>query len=424
MKKWSIVSLLTLIVFAVTAFFAPPAVGALDEQGLSITKTADKTAAFLGDTITYTYTITNSDNVTISDLSLVDDKLSTISLPATSIEPGATVNATAQHMVVIADYIPGLILENVGTITGTRPDSSIVSAEAQASVDLIPYAASLSLEKVADPASADLGDTITYTFTITNTGNVTVSDLSLVDDKLSTISLPATTIDPGATVTATATYEVLLADFAAGDSIDNTATVTGTGADGNPVSAEAKASVSLDAYAASLMLEKTADPASASPHETITYTFTITNDGDVTISDLSLVDSNLGAITLSVSSLAPGESTTATYDYEITVDDLPGPIINTATVTGTDPLDNEVSYTTDPVLVSLTINKRIMTRAEIHVMSGVPGKGLENAPGQQKQFNERSRAAERAGKKIDDGDDNTNNSNNKENKGNNGKNGK
>jgi hypothetical protein len=64
-----------------------------------------------------------------------------------------------------------------------------------------------------------------------------------------------------------------------------------------------------------------------------------------------------------------------------------------------------------------------MTRAEIHRLSGVPGKGLENAPGQQKQFNERSRAAENAGKKIDNGDNNGNKKN-KEEKGNNGKNGK
>jgi uncharacterized repeat protein (TIGR01451 family) len=146
-------------------------------------------------------------------------------------------------------------------------------------------------------------------------------------------------------------------------------------------------------------LIKSADQASASPHETVTYTYTITNTGNVTISQLELVDSIFGAVTLSTAVLLPGESTAAQYIYEVTVQDLPGPLVNTATVTGRDPLGKEVSSNTGPVSVSLTVNKRIMTRAEILKMSGVPGRGIEQAPGLQKRFDERSRAAERAGKK-------------------------
>ena len=41
----------------------------------------------------------------------------------------------------------------------------------------------------------------------------------------------------------------------------------------------------------------------------------------------------------------------------------------------------------------------VPTKAEILMNAGVPGKGLENAPGLQKPFNPKSQAAENAGKK-------------------------
>lgn len=41
----------------------------------------------------------------------------------------------------------------------------------------------------------------------------------------------------------------------------------------------------------------------------------------------------------------------------------------------------------------------VSTKAEILIDSGVPGKGLSNAPGLDKEFNENSKAADTAGKK-------------------------
>ena len=43
--------------------------------------------------------------------------------------------------------------------------------------------------------------------------------------------------------------------------------------------------------------------------------------------------------------------------------------------------------------------EEIQTKAEKLIESGVPGKGLENAPGLQKPFNPKSQAGKHAGKK-------------------------
>ena len=47
----------------------------------------------------------------------------------------------------------------------------------------------------------------------------------------------------------------------------------------------------------------------------------------------------------------------------------------------------------------ITIPVPIPTKADILKDSGVPGKGLENAPGLQKEFNPNSAASEHAGKR-------------------------
>jgi hypothetical protein len=148
---------------------------------------------------------------------------------------------------------------------------------------------------------------------------------------------------------------------------------------------------------AGLSIEKSADPTSASPHQTITYTYTIVNTDNVTVTNITLEDDKLGAISLTVNTLAPGESITATATYTVTIADLPEPIVNTATVTGTDPDGMTVSATTDPVSVSLYVNKWLLFKAEILKRMGVPGKGIEKAPGLQKPFNLKSQAAERIG---------------------------
>src|SRR3546814_11968433 len=75
--------------------------------------------------------------------------------------------------------------------------------------------------------SAD-GNTIEYTFTVTNTGNVTMDDITVTDPKITDpIVLDATTLAPGPVATGTATYTITQPETDAGN-VENNATVTRT----------------------------------------------------------------------------------------------------------------------------------------------------------------------------------------------------
>ncbi len=362
---------------------------------IQVTKVAQPTSAAVGDNVSYTYTIGNNGPVTLTDIALTDDQLGAIDLGGlASLVPGATATATAVYAVAESD-LPGPVV-NTATASGTDPNGNPVTASATATVELN-YTATLQLDKVAQPTSAQVGDNVTYTYTITNNGPVTLADIALTDDLLGAIDLRGqASLSTGSSIIANETYTVVEDDMPG--PIVNTATASGTDPDGNPVTATASARVELIGTA-SLQVTKSADKSTAAPHQTINYAYTVTNGGNVTINDLSLSDDKLGALSLSASTLDPGDSATASASYIVTIADLPGPIVNTATAEGTSSDGQSISATSSQVSVSLFVNRWELFKAEILKLMGVPGKGIDHAPGLQKPFNPKSQASEHAGPK-------------------------
>ena len=187
------------------------------------------------------------------------------------------------------------------------------------------------LHKSADRATAKVGDTVTYSYEVRNTGDVSLSNLVLVDSQLGTIPLGVSTLAPNGGETVTATHTVVEGDLPG--PLTNTAVVTGTGPTGAVRTSQDGASVALS-YRPRLMVEKRASPGSALPGEEVTYTYTIKNMGDVSLSSVSATDSALGAVTLDTTTLAPGATATGTLNYTVQASDLPGPLVNTVEAAG------------------------------------------------------------------------------------------
>ncbi len=82
---------------------------------------------------------------------------------------------------------------------------------------------------------AKVGSVIHYTFTIKNTGNVALTDLTINDPTLDTLNINQTALKAGETITVTATHTLTKADFEAGK-VENVATITAKDPTGKVVS--------------------------------------------------------------------------------------------------------------------------------------------------------------------------------------------
>ena len=322
---------------------------------ITLTKLADQTTDIaVGDVITYTYTAENTGNVTLADVSISDVHSGTGTLSAiapasvASLPIGGTAEFTATYTVTQADIDARGAITNTATAAATPPSGTYVPATADESITPEAFAPELEIVKTADVTSGlTVGDVVTYTYAVTNTGNVTVNNVTVSDAHSGTGALGAispanvASLAVGASADFTATYTVTQADIDAGVAITNTATADGAPVGGTLVPATAEESVAPEGPAPEADLTKVADvTAGLSAGDIVTYTYSVTNTGNVSLSNLSISDVHAGTGTLSaitpasVAALAVGDSVDFTATYQVTQADIDAgsAITNTATL--------------------------------------------------------------------------------------------
>ncbi|MEL6564651.1 MAG: hypothetical protein AAFQ59_09425 [Pseudomonadota bacterium] len=284
----------------------------------------------------YTFEVFNDGNVTLSNLTLADD-LTGFTCALSDLPPGASTTTCADTTALGDTYtvqqsdVDGKFLTNEVRVTGQAPDSSAIVATDSVRLDGPTQAPAVTMTKTPTSGSgfAAVGDTLSYDYVVTNAGNVTLTaDITIADDRTSVTcpALPLGGLAPGATLTCTATDTVTQADLDAG-TVTNRATASVTqpvvpDTPGGPTtitatSPEQTATVT-GAQTPELTLSKALAASSASsfaaPGDTITYAYTITNSGNVTITDtINVTDDRIAAGApqfCSDADLAPGASLT------------------------------------------------------------------------------------------------------------------
>ena len=337
---------------------------------LDVVKTAAPASEVkAGDKVTYTVKITNSGNVTVKDIEL-EDTLVSLKEKAFTLAPGAEKEITYTYTVTQADVDAGKI-NNTVTATGKDPKDNDVPNSANATVKTVAAEPELTVEKTAEPNSnVKVGDEITYTVVVTNTGNVTVKAIS-IDDTLVQVNEAEFTLAPEESKTITYNYTVTQADVDAGK-IDNTATATGKDPKNEDVTAEDSVEVKAEKAAPELTVKKTADPdRDVKLNDVITYTVTVKNTGNVTIKDIE-IDDTLVDVNVDPFTLAPNETKEITYTYTVTQADVDaGKVHNKVIAKGNDPSDeptpgdDEIDVPTEPAKPEITVEKSSSTEGEV-----------------------------------------------------------
>ena len=333
---------------------------------LTLEKTVDKKSltadeSKVGAKLHYSFKLTNAGNVAIGGIS-IDDKLDGISAismryPTTdgTLAPGEVATGTATYSIT-DDDIMHTYVRNIATATGndTVTGNEVESNEARTETDIVRIL-QLKLEKTSNPAritaeDAIAGHEIEYKFKITNTGNCSFNIRGIDDrlDGISEVKLSKNWLAPDESMTCTATYRLKQSDIDAGE-ITNEAIARGYLVDGPDVeSNRATVTTPIERPHSGMSFEKTVDRKQLTGSEAragtkLTYSFKITNTGNIAINDIAIDDDLPGLSDISIDwkghdrSLPAGSSVTGTSTYKVTQEDVDaGRIENTATVTGTD----------------------------------------------------------------------------------------
>lgn len=220
----------------------------------------------------------------------------------------------------------------------------------------------IAIDKRVSTTTANVGDTINYTYTITNSGDLPLANINPSDDLFGTLFATPISLNPNETAVQILTYSVAETDLPG--PLVNSVIVSGTSTLGNVATASDLTAVILTSQPA-ITIFKEVSTDSARSGQVVTYTYTILNSGDVTLTDVTALDDLLGSVPLLTTTLPSLVSTDSVMTYTVSEDDLPGPLINHVTVTGKPPVGNLVTATTS---VSLTLTSRLELKGDLAVV--------------------------------------------------------
>ncbi|WP_151772276.1 DUF7507 domain-containing protein [Streptomyces abyssomicinicus] len=322
---------------------APPAEMTLPVQrgpGLRIEKTADDTRAYrVGEVVEYRYTVTNTGPVEITGLTLDDDHVTGITCAAETLAPegrdGDSTECRGTYTVTAQDADTGYVTNQV-TAAGRANGDDVRSPEAEATVGVANSLVLLLDKSVDDSRAYEVGETVPYEYRVTNSGDLEITGLTVVDDRVTGITCDATTLAPDAFTTCRGTYTVREEDAAEGGVV-NLAFARGRSGSRETVSEPDSAEIQIITPGAPRLsvVKEVQDPREYRVGEEVAYVYTVTNTGDREITGIRVDDDRVERVTCEDTTLASGVATTCRGTYTITEEDAAeGSVVNVARALG------------------------------------------------------------------------------------------
>ncbi|KRB59177.1 gliding motility-associated C-terminal domain-containing protein [Flavobacterium sp. Root186] len=309
-----------------------------------------------GELIRYSFRITNTGSIDLNNVTVTDPKATIAGTPIATLAVGQfnTTNYTGNYVLTQADINAGFVVNQalviaqpvVGTAIQDLSDSddpTLIGDDDPTVTPVIQFKDLTLIKGGQLTGTGGAGSVINYNFTVRNTGNVILTNVEITDPMLTTTAILVTpsTLAPGETGTAAASYTVTVADVANGEVI-NTALAIGDDPTGNPVTdvsdstdptltADDDPTVIDLTLRPSIALIKTAifndenKNGYAEIGETVTYHFAVTNTGNVVLVNIVVKDPKPGIIINGGPIiLRQGETNTASFTaaYVLTAADI------------------------------------------------------------------------------------------------------
>jgi uncharacterized repeat protein (TIGR01451 family) len=307
--------------------------------GLNIVKDASVaggTANVAGEVIAYAIAVQNTGNQTLTGVTVNDPFISDLTLVADAasadgeLDVGETWHYTASHVVTQAEIDAGSPIVNLATADSdqTDPDTDDASVPVQQDPDIaLDKAIEIITQGNGNTTADAAGDVLNYTVTVFNRGNVTLTDVTITD-VLTGLNIEGVTLEPGESRTYEASYVLTQQDLdtnGGGDGyIENTATAdsaqTDAVSDMEHILVRPRASLGLNKVFVGVT-DGNGNASVDAAGDVLHYTATVTNEGNVTLTGVSVMDPTTGLNETGLT-LAPGESATYASTYTLTQIDV------------------------------------------------------------------------------------------------------
>lgn len=333
-----------------TANPAPIVITALDPQetnvnfgnmqlkpSLNIIKDASVpggTADAAGELISYNIAVQNTGNQTLTGVTVTDPFISNLTLVADAtsadgeLDVGETWQYTASHIVTQDEIDSGADITNVATADSDQSepdtDDAFVPVLQQPSLNIIKEAS------VPGGTADAAGEVISYTIAVQNTGNQTLTGVTVIDPFISNLQLVADAastdgeLDVGETWQYTASHVVTQAEMDAGSNINNIATAdsnqTGPDTDDASVPVTQAPAIAIDKVIVNVTGGNGNGTLDA-VNDVINYAVVVSNPGNVTLNGVTVSDP-FTQLDITGETLAPGQSKTFFTSYTLTQNDL------------------------------------------------------------------------------------------------------
>jgi uncharacterized repeat protein (TIGR01451 family) len=305
---------------------------------ISVVKSPDEQVIRSGNSVTWTIEVINDGSSTLTDVHVTDAQApgcarTSADIPGLASMPPAPAEGSHVSYTCTRDNNTESFT-NVAVATGTPEVGEDVSAEDSAHVTVIHPA--ISVSKTPHTQTVAFAGTVTFTIGVKNIGDSVLTDVHVTDAQApgcarTKADIPQlASMAPGDELSYSCTVANVMANFT------NVATAIGTPPVGPDVSATDSASVTVGlppppVTHPAISIVKNPKSQTVTTGGTATFTITVTNTGDVALSNVTVTDALSPNCNRTIGTLNPGQS----VSYTCTRPNVQASFNNVAVATGT-----------------------------------------------------------------------------------------
>jgi uncharacterized repeat protein (TIGR01451 family) len=280
----------------------------------------------VGSTVTWTYVVTNTGNVPLSNIAVTDDREGAITCPKSTLAAGEQMTCTKNGTATAGQY------SNLGTASGSFNGTTVQDTDPSHYFGAAPALSMLKKTNGTDNNSAPgptvvVGSTVTWTYQVTNTGNVPLSNIAVTDDRLPNSAISCTGAPGGSNVIPSLAVGASVTCQASGQAQAGQYANVGTATSGTTTASDPDhyfgATLSIDIEKATNGHDADSAPGpTVQVGSAVTWTYVVTNTGNVPLTNVTVTDDQLLSSAISctgepggsnvIASLAAGASHTCT----------------------------------------------------------------------------------------------------------------